>query len=429
MGSDHKMQVKLDEVGDIFLNGQPVFLEELKQQLSTLQKSGSSIWYYRPGMLESEIPSTLSPERIDAVLQVVIEASKLTQVPIVLSSKPDFSDAIGPDGKSYPLRSETPTKTSEDYLQQGVEKFERGDYQSAIADLQQAIALNPNFAAAYSVLGSTYIEVQDYQNALSCFDHAIQLDPSFREAYGGRALVYNRLGDKQQAVDACTQSIQVDPKFANAYYLRGQINLELGDVPQALTNFEKVIDLYLSGESGHLAVDALPRIQNHYRSGIVYRHSPVEPLVNQAFDAGHKGDFRKALNHLTKAIQQIPNLANLYYHRSAVYKALRQNQNAFDDLSRAIQLNHRVADFYYDRGCMYFDTGNDACIADFNQSIRLDPFLAEAYFNMGSVYASQGNKQDGLSYMQQAATLFQRQGDGQSYEHVVETMRQVGRVL
>jgi tetratricopeptide (TPR) repeat protein len=337
------------------------------------------------------------------------------------------------DGGVRQVTNVSPTSDeAENLLQTGIKKFGHQDYRGAIADLRQAIALDSNFAQAYSVWGNTCFAMRDCQSAIACFDQAIRLDPYFANAYGSRGLAYYELGDKQRALDDFTQSIEINPQFPHAYRSRGEVYLELDNIPQALVNFEKTIDLSLSSKSyrpqdsddAHM----LHRIQNHYRSGIAYRHTPVEPLVNQALDARRRGDLQQALNHLAKALQLEPDLGDLYYYRSGIYKPLERSQNAFNDLSHAIQLNPRVADFYYDRACMYFDIGDDACIDDFYQAIKLDPFLAKAYFNIGSVCASQGNKQDGLAYMQQAATLFQQQGDRQSYEYVVEKVRQVNNL-
>lgn len=420
-------RIKLDEVGNIFLNEQPVSLEELSQHLFTLQEGKNCVLFHRPGMLEPGLPSTLSEERLEAVFQAILVALEHTKVPIRLCSRPDFSDSIGPDERSY-LPSEVPSETANDLLNQGVEKFKQGDYQGAIANLKQAIALDPNFALAYSAWGNVCIAMQDYQSAIACFGHAIQLAPDLVEAYGSRGLAYHLLGDRQRALEELTYSIQLDPSLANSYYTRGQINVDLDRIPQALADFEQAIDLYLSTETRYIADDALPRIQNHYRSGIAFKHSPVKPLIQQAAEAQNTGNFQQALTYLTEAIQSQPELADLYYYRSAAYQGLGQKQDALADLSQAIQLNPRIADYYYNRGGMYFDMRNDACIADFNQVIKLDPYLAEAHFNLGSFYVNQGRKQDGLPYIQRAAELFQQRGDRWSYEQVIQAIHQVSNM-
>lgn len=64
-------------------------------------------------------------------------------------------------------------------------------------------------------------------------------------------------------------------------------------------------------------------------------------------------------------------------------------------------------------------------IADFNQAIKFDPALAEAYENRGILYSQTGNKPAALVDLRQAAQLFQKQGDRDSYQQTLEFIQQV----
>jgi tetratricopeptide (TPR) repeat protein len=333
-----------------------------------------------------------------------------------------------------PVTSNSPISgKAESLLQSGMKKFERQDYQDAIAELKRAIAVDPNFAQAYSAWGNTCFAMQDYQSAIVCFEQAIRLDPYLAKAYGGRGLAYYEMGDKQRALDDFTRSIEINPTLPHAYHSRGEVSLELDNIPQALADFEQAIDLYLSTEDSSLEnpdnASTLHRIQNHYRSGITYRHSTAESLIKRARTAIQEERFQEALDHLAKGIQLEPDLAELYYGRSAAYWSLGQIQEALDSLSHAIHLNSRSANFYNDRGHIYFQQINQACIPDFKQAIKLDPYLVSAYFNLGVVYAGLGNKQDALYYFQRAATLFQQQGNRQGHEEAIQAISQVNHSL
>jgi tetratricopeptide (TPR) repeat protein len=317
---------------------------------------------------------------------------------------------------------------AEDLLKRGGEKFQCEDYRGAIADLRQAIALDPTFARAYSAWGYTCTAMQDYQSAIACYEQAIRLDSCLAEAYSGRGSAYYGMGDDRQALDDFTRSIEIEPT-SHRYYSRGDIYLVLQNFPQALVDFEKAMDLYLSAVY-FVSLDSdlaarLNRIQSLYRAGITYRHSPVEPRIQQAFDALDTQKYQEALDHLSRAIQIEPELADLYYHRGTAYFYLGQEHEALDNLSRAIQLNPRFADFYNDRGEMYLSQGNKACMADFSQAIKLDPYRANPYYKLGICYSNLGNKQDALYYLNQAVTLFQKEGDRLRYEEVIGAISRV----
>lgn len=75
--------------GRITVDGSPSTIDSLRASLQTLAKQQGVVWYYRePGQAKA-------PPESSQVMQAVIE----NRLPIKLSSRPDFSDAIGPDGK------------------------------------------------------------------------------------------------------------------------------------------------------------------------------------------------------------------------------------------------------------------------------------------------------------------------------------------
>lgn len=76
--------------GRITADGFPTGIDSLRVLLKRLAEEKGVVWYYR------EAPETPAPPESVAIIQAIIE----NRLPISLSSRPDFSDAIGPDGKS-----------------------------------------------------------------------------------------------------------------------------------------------------------------------------------------------------------------------------------------------------------------------------------------------------------------------------------------
>jgi hypothetical protein len=81
-------KVKVLADGTILLDDRRVTVDELKKAFAELQDRNGAVWYYREEA-EGEPP----PEAM-AVIQAAVEA----RLPVRLSTKPDFSDSIGPDG-------------------------------------------------------------------------------------------------------------------------------------------------------------------------------------------------------------------------------------------------------------------------------------------------------------------------------------------
>jgi hypothetical protein len=91
----HSAKIKVSREGVISLNDQPVTVEELKTLLLKIAQSpGSAVSYYR----ENSAGKQYHPNAV-LTLNAIVGA----RLPVRLSSKPDFSDWVGPDGVSHTL--------------------------------------------------------------------------------------------------------------------------------------------------------------------------------------------------------------------------------------------------------------------------------------------------------------------------------------
>jgi hypothetical protein len=79
--------------GDIFVNDKRVCtIAELKNKLNEIKCLHGAVWYYREN-------SSHSPHEVaDEVFGLVMSL----EMPISLSTKPDFSDWVDANGNSYP---------------------------------------------------------------------------------------------------------------------------------------------------------------------------------------------------------------------------------------------------------------------------------------------------------------------------------------
>ena len=61
----------------------------------------------------------------------------------------------------------------------GVDKYEQGDYQGAIADFTKVIEIDPQSADAYHNRGTAKDDLEDYQGAIADYTKAIEINPQF----------------------------------------------------------------------------------------------------------------------------------------------------------------------------------------------------------------------------------------------------------
>jgi hypothetical protein len=86
------IQVQSLRSGVIKVNGKPVTLIGLSEALEQIKSKMGSVLYYREG------PDQKPTEHQTETFKAIVSAG----VPLSMSSKPDFSDFIGPDGVSQP---------------------------------------------------------------------------------------------------------------------------------------------------------------------------------------------------------------------------------------------------------------------------------------------------------------------------------------
>jgi len=95
-----------------------------------------------------------------------------------------------------PLPTTNVAKTGEQFFISGNQKYEQGNFQGAIADYNQAIRIDPNYAFAYYNRGNAKFFLKDYQGAIADYNQAIRIDPDYGNAYGGKGLVRIFVNDR-----------------------------------------------------------------------------------------------------------------------------------------------------------------------------------------------------------------------------------------
>ena len=73
-------------------------------------------------------------------------------------------------------------------------------FEIILKDLNQVIAIAPDFAYAYYNRGNIYAELKDFRTAILDYDKAIEINPDFAEAYYNRGLTKIYLGKNQEGI-------------------------------------------------------------------------------------------------------------------------------------------------------------------------------------------------------------------------------------
>jgi tetratricopeptide (TPR) repeat protein len=90
---------------------------------------------------------------------------------------------------------------------------DKGELDRAIADLDRAIALQPDFARAFYNRGFAWEKKGDAGRALADYDAALRLDPAMTAALVQRAGLREAKGDSQGAKADLIAATSAPPKY------------------------------------------------------------------------------------------------------------------------------------------------------------------------------------------------------------------------
>ena len=211
-----------------------------------------------------------------------------------------------------------------------------GDTDGAIADLERALALQPDLLAAQVPLGTAYYHAGQYERAIAALDVAVaQLPPNYM-------VLANRSG---------------------AYLRSGNLVAARADIDRALTL------------------------------------SPNDPqlLENRVVIARLAGDFQTVIDDATWLIDHLPPKASWLLDRGKALGAESRLEESLMDLTRAAQMDPSADTYYYRGVTYYFMAYYQAALADFNQVLTLDPAFEPAYLKRCSTQYQLKQFQAGLA--------------------------------
>ena len=140
------------------------------------------------------------------------------------------------------------------------------------------------------------------------------------------------------------------------------------------------------------------------------RYHRVHESAYAEFYAGlthySKGEYNKAMERFSRAIELNPQLSVAYNNRGSAYAKKGEYDRAIQDYDRAIELDPSDADAYYNRGLAYMYIGDhDRAIRDCNSAIELDPNSPTIHLSRGLAYFFKGDYHSSIQNYSRAIAL------------------------
>jgi lipoprotein NlpI len=209
------------------------------------------------------------------------------------------------------------------YFWRAVGWNKKGDYSKVIADATESIRLQPS-QAAYNLRGSAYYDKGEYEIAIVDFDDALKLGPPSGTIFHNRGNAWRGKGDYARAIADYDATIRLEPNSTFSFQNRGIAKEALGDLDGALTDINQAIRLD----------PTLP-----------------QPLINRTAIWRVRGDLDRAIADGSEAIRLAkekppvnimtpPNsvLISGYIHRALAYEARGDYAHARDDYKSTLAI-------------------------------------------------------------------------------------------
>jgi len=170
---------------------------------------------------------------------------------------PSYADAWYHLGMAYKEKADGPNavrafemakqqkawKDPEFFNSSGLAYSEVKQYEKAIADFRQSIALDPKLEEAYNNLGLTYTDAGMLNEAIKTLEDAIKLNPKTDKPYYNMGNTYAKAGDYLKAIEWYNKAVALNKDYADAYNNIGNSYAAMKDYAKAIESYKKVIEI------------------------------------------------------------------------------------------------------------------------------------------------------------------------------------------
>jgi len=321
----------------------------------------------------------------------------------------------------------------------------RGDALAAVKLLENAVASDPGFSAAWVQLARARDALGRREAALEAARRAVEsLGPGeSRSAFEARAMearllgrpqkaqeilaqlvarypdaearvalaeAYGEQGNLQRAISTLEGAVRLAPHHPRAWYLLGKYSIKAGNNRRAIDEYlvhALVVQNQLGGDEGR--ADVLNAF------GVAYHNLGEMERAEESYEQA--ADIRRRIGDERGYATTLRNLANLRLIRGDYAVAEKQLEEALALLER-LGDGPGIADLYNSLGALAEERGEfEKALAQYQRALRVrrdlgnDLALAESFGNVGYACYQLGRYDDALVYFRQWLDLARASGD------------------
>jgi len=300
------------------------------------------------------------------------------------------------------------------------------NYQAAIANFQQALSQDPNFALAQAGLAEAslamYGENKDgfwAEKALHAAEMARQLNDTLPEVHVALGSAYSATGRSAEAIQELERAAQLAPRSDEAFRRLGKAYLSAGRKDNAIAALQKAVQIdpyyWVNHDQLAIAYDTLgdyQKAQQAFQQVIQLEPGKAMGYENVGLIYMQEGKYHDAIPALEKALQIEPKFQH-YSNLGSAYFFTQRYEDAIRTLEKAVAMSPNQEAVVGNLAQAYLFAGQkDKARDTFNQAIELankelqvNPRDADTKADLALFYAYQGQTGQALQFIQNARSL------------------------
>lgn len=216
--------------------------------------------------------------------------------------------------------------------------------------------------------------------------HGTGLPDAYNYFLQGRGYLEKGPESMDSAITLLSRALELDPNYGlaeaelgTAYWSKYESGKDKKFIPKARQACSKAVELGNAGASGHVCLGV---------------------LENGA------GNYEKAVDEFTRAIQLDPSSDGAYTGMASAYERLGKLNDAEKTHQQVINLRPRYWKGYNQLGSFYFRQAQyDKCAAMFQKVAELTPDSFRGYANLGAVYLADGKYTEAIQPLNESLRI------------------------
>ncbi len=221
----------------------------------------------------------------------------------------------------------------------------QGLYDSALSELQRAVAINPKLTTAYLGMGDIYRETGNFAQAEGAYRKAAEVEPGSFDAQYLHGLALQLLDRLTESVRAYLRALTIRPNDFNANLNLATAYLQLGEPHQALPYAQGAVRLRSDSAAARVNLGAVyAGLDRHEDAVVEYRQAAElmaltpELLLNLADSLDKAGRLEEMQSTLEQLIKTRPSAVAYERLGSCLFRQARY-QDALGYFRRSLELD------------------------------------------------------------------------------------------